>query len=830
MFDRGTTVLIGPNGAGKSSVIDGVMFALFGRNERGRKLEDLIRRGARDMDVELDIEINGHDYRVKRGRNKSNGYATVYSLEDMRPLAGGDNAIETVNRYLEELLAMDRNVLINTVILKQGEIEGIISEKPAERKAIINHLLGIDDMERVYTLLRDVRDDISSIVNRADIEQSETATELKNLTERLSENDDLLNVKRKSAEKIRSDMDRIRKELENLEKNLETFKDKEVQYTALTEKINVIQAESKSMLDVKATYEKELNTFEGRYGPVEHARKVAETLPLLERAVVIQGEMKEIKNKLEKLRESADILKTISSDKHTNAHNFTVNDRPEDLFATHRSLKDQINHLAKMLEGDEKHLGALLEKISQHIPQGQTQNSVLNQLDNEYKDLDNERKDLNKKIGDAEGEISRIDTWLQSMVDVNRCPLCGRVFDAEHSSDDVVLRLNKRKGVLEKAIAEHRTRIRVIERAMGDVSNKRRALLNLPISEADSLRRRITDHKKNIEKYRMDLDRVSKKAGALLANIEHELDILKEEHDTRALKLKDIKRDVGRIPPDLERKMSEIRNVRDALSRIESEKVLYDKAVSKMKQITDELHTLKEKLSLLEYSREVHESLKTKHANHKATLNSLEERLRDISLEIKTLDKRRDEFSIRIKNVRSRINELREKNEVYRKMLAGVNTIRSGFGKDGIPRILRSEAIPAIQRFTEQYASLFNFGITAITINENFDMGIFRGNNEYSMAMLSGGQRTALAISMRLAIARFLGKNLSMIIMDEPTANLDEERRYELVNLIKDFMSSPDNLAQLIVVTHHRELETIADTLYRVNLINGESVIREETL
>lgn len=64
--------------------------------------------------------------------------------------------------------------------------------------------------------------------------------------------------------------------------------------------------------------------------------------------------------------------------------------------------------------------------------------------------------------------------------------------------------------------------------------------------------------------------------------------------------------------------------------------------------------------------------------------------------------------------------------------------------------------------------------------------------------------------------------------MDEPTANLDEERRSELVELLKEFMENPDNLSQLIIVTHHRELEQIAETLYRVKIVNGISSVKEE--
>ncbi len=91
--------------------------------------------------------------------------------------------------------------------------------------------------------------------------------------------------------------------------------------------------------------------------------------------------------------------------------------------------------------------------------------------------------------------------------------------------------------------------------------------------------------------------------------------------------------------------------------------------------------------------------------------------------------------------------------------------------------------------------------------------------------MLSGGEKTAIVIALRLGIARYLSKRLTTIIMDEPTANLDTERRRELVNLLSEFRDNPESVAQMIIVTHHEELEDVANTIYRVSKIDGKSVI-----
>jgi len=64
--------------------------------------------------------------------------------------------------------------------------------------------------------------------------------------------------------------------------------------------------------------------------------------------------------------------------------------------------------------------------------------------------------------------------------------------------------------------------------------------------------------------------------------------------------------------------------------------------------------------------------------------------------------------------------------------------------------------------------------------------------------------------------------------MDEPTTHLDEERRRELVEIMKSFFREGATIPQMIIITHHRELEDVADTVYRVEKVNGVSKVIAE--
>jgi len=130
--------------------------------------------------------------------------------------------------------------------------------------------------------------------------------------------------------------------------------------------------------------------------------------------------------------------------------------------------------------------------------------------------------------------------------------------------------------------------------------------------------------------------------------------------------------------------------------------------------------------------------------------------------------------------------------------------------------------------YAREYLEKFNLDITDITISEDFDVSIIKGGEKIPISSLSGGEKVAVAIALRLAIAKVMAGKISTIIMDEPTTHLDEERRKELVEIMKRFFSEEASIPQMIIITHHSELEDAADTVYRVEKIGGISRVVEE--
>jgi len=74
--------------------------------------------------------------------------------------------------------------------------------------------------------------------------------------------------------------------------------------------------------------------------------------------------------------------------------------------------------------------------------------------------------------------------------------------------------------------------------------------------------------------------------------------------------------------------------------------------------------------------------------------------------------------------------------------------------------------------------------------------------------ILSGGERSAAAICIRIAFSLVLARNLSWLILDEPTHNLDSNAVGTLGEMMKSHL--PLLVEQIFVITHDNEMKKAA--------------------
>ncbi|HEY5890017.1 MAG TPA: SMC family ATPase [Acidimicrobiia bacterium] len=139
--------LSGPTGSGKSSLIDAMVFALYGRIPRlgGTTVAPAISTGRDQATVSFDFAVDDQTYTVIRDlhRTKSGG-ASVREARLERGAQSIESGANNVTRAVEELLRLSFDDFTRTVMLPQGEFARFLGATPSERQQLLRGLMGLD--------------------------------------------------------------------------------------------------------------------------------------------------------------------------------------------------------------------------------------------------------------------------------------------------------------------------------------------------------------------------------------------------------------------------------------------------------------------------------------------------------------------------------------------------------------------------------------------------------------------------------------------------------------------------------------------------------------
>jgi DNA repair protein SbcC/Rad50 len=365
-----------------------------------------------------------------------------------------------------------------------------------------------------------------------------------------------------------------------------------------------------------------------------------------------------------------------------------------------------------------------------------------------------ELDELNNKVIKVEGEIGKLKGFTECAQKIQikdgKCPVCNsdiislnQMFDISH----ITFELNKKikeKQILLSEISKLNKEETEFKRKEKNIISAERTLLNYDFDIGDS-----TDTLENkLENLKKDYQTISKLKNDTLVNI----DLSKYRLDDYSSNLIDI-----------------IQSMRNDVLEIDLDSY-------QQKKLT------KNKL-LLEMVN-IH--------NQKAILEKT----------VVDIERENSEF-------RSLISELSSAS----KFISDLENIRSTvFNRDGIvSSSLRTRALALISAKASEYINIFNVGLSRITLVEKpreIKVLCYGKRGEIDTISLSGGEKVAVSLAIRMGIAFLMGSSkIDFIVLDEPTTNLDEERRRSFVKIISDvFSKGKSPLSQMIIITHDEEI------------------------
>jgi exonuclease SbcC len=143
--------IAGPTGAGKTSILDAMVFALYGEVPRmgAQRLGELISLGLDRASAVLDFEVGASVYRVMRKIRRHGAAQTMIERLDGGAARALDEGVRGVEQVVKQLLGIDAATFLQAVVLPQGQFADFLKSKPAPRRAMLRSLLQLDVYERM---------------------------------------------------------------------------------------------------------------------------------------------------------------------------------------------------------------------------------------------------------------------------------------------------------------------------------------------------------------------------------------------------------------------------------------------------------------------------------------------------------------------------------------------------------------------------------------------------------------------------------------------------------------------------------------------------------
>ncbi len=174
----GLFLLEGPTGAGKSTLIDAVVFALYGKVASAATSDDRLRSAFAADDtpsvVDLVFETGAGIFRVRRtpayerakrsgaGRTRQQATVTLWRLAGVPTVPEPDGELlstrlDEAGLELQRIVGLDRTQFVQTIVLPQGEFSQFLRADPEQRRGLLQRIFGTEVYEKVQQRLEEMR-------------------------------------------------------------------------------------------------------------------------------------------------------------------------------------------------------------------------------------------------------------------------------------------------------------------------------------------------------------------------------------------------------------------------------------------------------------------------------------------------------------------------------------------------------------------------------------------------------------------------------------------------------------------------------------------------
>ena len=650
--------------------------------------------------------------------------------------------------------------------------ENIIEAKQAKKSKIIvkeNEKSYLEYLE-IENRLKDLRENLDNLLEEQklniqyqnNIEKLELSN--KNLKVDISSLEENISKNSEKKENLESEISNLKITEEDLDlklkiyidlldelEKLEDFKDKKLEdKLKKTTEIDILKKELVSKNDLFKTISiEELEKKLSNFQEFEKELKLLE-----EQKIIFETEIKTLKKSSKEL---SDKICPFLNEKCQNLEDKEA----EDYFSSKISIKtEDLENLKKDIEGKTQ---ILVEKV------------VFEDKRKQYFELEKSIKDLELSLKNEEINLKEIELDIKNLdMDIQK------LIENQEFQNSQMLREKKKE--LE------------VELRNLNLDEKRENLKNL-LENLELEKEKILKNQNSIESNLKEIDNYSKK---IKEDTNKNIESKKSEIKTFENKLDDLKNPYNEylknnvLAEDLENLLLKVnKNIKELYSLRADKNLLKEKVFDleekikniKIDELKEKYDTIKEELN--EINKKLGSS-QEKIENYKKILekiSSQEEKQKKLLIEFKKLENKFNKASL----IRNEVGQMGRAISKY--MLSGISNIASvNFNKiTG-----RTERIEWSNEEKDKYA-----------------VYLVGQERKIAFEQLSGGEQVSVAIAIRGTMTEYF-TNSKFMILDEPTNNLDTERKKLLAEYMGEILN---NLEQSIIVTHDDTFREMAEKI-----------------
>ena len=816
LIEHGLTGIVGPNGCGKSNIVESlrwVMGETSAKSMRGSGMEDVIFSGTSNKPskniAEVSININNEN---KDGPMQ---YRDFENIEIRRKIEKDKGSKFYINE--KEVRARDAQMFFADLstgahspsMISQGRIGALVTAKPTDRRAILEEAAGIAGLH--------VRR------HEAELRLGAAETNLKRADElRRQQEKQLANLKKQAEEATKYKI--ISDEIKKIQAGLYYLRLKDIDSEIKLE--NEINNEAEGEV---SGFNKKISEFENliknetdkvvplREKNIENLSKIQrlnlELQSLDEENIRIQDEIENIKKSLNTINDDTDREKGIVIDANSNEKR--LKEEKNELieidskyFETEKLSNEDLENAKKILEEEQKSVDQIINIFAEgniNISTDPIKNVgynidkakeliFKNEINEACALLDRCKIELNNFLQNLQDDESK--TKLLKITEKNQnIKILQEKYADSYSKNQSIkkesIKRNERIKTIETEIESWKNLLSNSKKMVTELSGRKNQFLN----QSDKLEKQpqIQAEKKGQISEGLRISEKEKISNeSIIEEIDKKIDSLRSElNETqeKSIQIRERKASSGATIQGLKKRRD------DLLERVDTELNLNENNIlenSNLKQIEDLPDAVTQEEQLDEKKRE-REKLGS--VNLRA-----DEETSKYEIEIKKMEKDRQDLVTAIIKLKESINELNQK---------------------GRERLL--EAFTKVNRkFNEVYTKLFNGGSAKLELVESDDpleAGLEMlvsppGKRLQSITLLSGGEQALTALSLIFAV--FLTNPSPICVLDEVDAPLDDANVTRFCNLLDELTKITNT--KFIIVTHHALTMSKMDRLYGVTM------------